>query len=453
MEKLKRLNASRRAIWAALGLIGLFMLLLNLLTHYVADDFAYMESFKTQWWIESVWDIFPSMAVHARIMNGRLISHGLGQLFMLWPKAVFDVVNAVVFTGFIYALYSLVRPEKGDDLLLLTAIFAAVWYFMPVFGQVALWQTGSVNYLWALLFGLLFLRPFILRYRGGQAAVPLWKKLLFSVLALPFGMYTEVTSFICIFLGLCFIVLGRVVKKQSLRTWLFIPIAAAVAGYILMMSMPAQMKAKGSGLYLALLLQNFKNATAMLRSNGLWLLIAWAAAMVMGLFARVDPERLTESVIYAAGAVAANYMLTAASYYPERCFCTTAMLLIAAVAVLVPGLIERGRAEAVSCVGGALAVVTALSLITGVYDIWHTHTSYSAREISIAEAKAAGEDKAVLRLIFPETKYSACWGLKDLDVESIDAWPNGYMGAYYGIRVLGTEKDGPEEPEEERNAP
>lgn len=87
MEGFKRFNASRGALYIFLGVIGAFMLLLNLLTPYCADDFAYMESFDTQQWIERIWDVFPSMAAHARTMNGRLISHGLGQLFMIWMPA------------------------------------------------------------------------------------------------------------------------------------------------------------------------------------------------------------------------------------------------------------------------------------------------------------------------------------------------------------------------------
>ncbi len=414
------------------------MLLLNLLTPYAADDFAYMISFRTQEWIRSVWDIFPSMAAHARVMNGRLISHGLGQLFMLWPKAVFDIANATAFSGLVFLMYRLAVRNKGENALLLAAVFCALWYFLPAFGQVALWQMGSVNYLWALLFGLLYLRPYIRRYEdGAETVTPLWRKLLFCVLALPFGMYTEVTSFIGILLAALLLLLGRLVKKTSLKTWLVAPVVIAAAGFVLMLSMPAELKAKIGQMDLAAFLDRVNVCTSMLKTHGLRLLAVWAVAETLGLCRKLDADRLVLSAVLAFGAVAANYMLAAASYYPDRCFCATAVLLILAVAVLVPGLAAGGGADICACAFALLAVVTALSLATGVYDIWTTHTAWSARETAIAAAKESGQSQVSLPLIRPATKYSACQGLADLNGDP-DSWPNDYISAYYGIRVEGS---------------
>ena len=437
MDKLKRINSSKRAVYLLLGVIWAFMLLLNLLTHYAADDFAYRISFKTQDWIRSVWDIFPSMATHARVMNGRLVSHGLGQLFMLWPKPVFDLVNAGVFSGLVFLMYRLAVRDRGENALLLAAIFCALWYYLPAFGQVALWQIGSVNYLWGLFFGLLFLRPYILRFEDGAGTeTPLWRKLLFCVLALPLGMYTEVTSFICVLLAALLLLLGRLVKKTGLRTWLIAPLVLAAAGYALMLSMPAELGAKSAQMDLADFLERINACTATLKTYGLPLLAAWAAAETLGLIRKLDAGRLTLSVVLAFGAVAANYMLAVASYYPGRCFCTTATLLILAVAVLIPGLLRAGAAEPCACAGAVLAVVTALALVNGTYDIWNTHTGWSARETAIAEAREDGQEEIALQLIRPATKYSAYQGLVDLR-DSAAAWPNNYMSAYYKIRIKG----------------
>ncbi len=436
MERLKRLNASRTALYIVLGVIAAFMLLLNLLTPYCADDFTYMVNFKTQQWITRVWDVFPSMAAHAEVMNGRLISHGLGQLFMIWPKPVFDVVNAAVFTAFIYLLYRTAHRGTGENVLLLAAVFCAVWYFMPVFGQVALWQLGSVNYLWALAAGLLFLRPYISDYLDGRKKTALWRKILFSVLALPFGMWSEVTSFIGIILAALFLILGKILKKRSLRTWLFIPVVAAAAGYLLMMLMPAELNAKGSDMTLGTLLRNFNNATGVLREFGGVLLGVWAAAFALGVFLKLDRDRLTVSAALVFGAVAGNYMLTVASYYPERCFCATAALLILAIAMLVPAFLRAGRAELCGCLGAALLVVTAFSLIVGTYDIWNTHVAYGLREQRVAEAKAEGLSEVTVDIIRPATKYSAYWGLTEL-VDDPRAWPNDFVSTYYGIQISG----------------
>lgn len=438
METVRKINASKVSVWVILGLIWAGMFVLNLITPYVADDFAYMISFKTQWWIEKVWDVFPSMAAHAKTMNGRLISHGFGQLFMLWPKVVFDLVNALVFTGLMAIMYRLVKPANSENALLLAAVFGAVWLFMPVFGQVALWQIGSVNYLWALLFGLLYLRPFIRDYVSEmREKTVLWKKILFCVFAFLFGTYTEVTSFICVFLAAVFLLLGRIVKKRSLKTWLVAPVVIAAVGYLVLMNMPAEMNAKGAGMDLAVLLENFTKAAIMLKEYGFVLLGVWAVALVLGLYAKLDADRLTVSAVLAFGAVAANYMLSVASYYPERCFCTTATLLVLAVMVLVPGLAERGKAELCSCAVAVLAIATVFSLVTGAADIWKTHVDYSLREQRIAEAKENGETDITVPVIRPSTKYSAYWGLTDLVAGDWQAWPNNYISTYYGVHLTG----------------
>lgn len=436
MEGFKRFNTSRRALYIVLGVIGAFMLVLNLLTPYCADDFTYMVNFKTQQWVKDIWDVFPSMAAHAKVMNGRLISHGLGQLFMIWPKPVFDVVNAGAFTWLIYLLYETANRRRKDNVLLLAAIFCAVWYFMPVFGQVALWQLGSVNYLWALLAGFLFLRPYISDYMDGRREPALWRKIVFCVLALPFGMWSEVTSFVATLLAALFLLLGWLFKKRSFRTWLLIPIGAACVGYLLMMLMPAEMNAKSSGMGLSTLLRNFENATAVLRDNGLVPLCVWAAAFTLGICVGLGRDRLTVSAVLAFGAVAGNYMPTFARYYPERCFCTTAALLIVAIAILVPEFIRAGGTWFCGCLGAALAVVTALSLIVGTYDIWSTHVAYGLREQRIAEAKEDGLTEVSVEVMHPSTKYSACWGITDL-AEDARAWPNNFISTYYGIWISG----------------
>lgn len=80
---------SKRAYAAALALLFIFMLALNFLTPYQADDFAYHFSFDTGERIESISDIFPSLAAHTQTMNGRVIAHFFVHLFELLPKAVF----------------------------------------------------------------------------------------------------------------------------------------------------------------------------------------------------------------------------------------------------------------------------------------------------------------------------------------------------------------------------
>ena len=99
MKRLSEWNRSRGASVLTCGGIFCLMLVLNVLTPYICDDFTYRINFLTKEPLGSLWEIFPSMYAHSYKMNGRLISHGLAQVFMLLPPIVFDAVNAAVFAG------------------------------------------------------------------------------------------------------------------------------------------------------------------------------------------------------------------------------------------------------------------------------------------------------------------------------------------------------------------
>lgn len=433
MKTVKKLDGSRRARWAVLALIWVLALLLNFLTHYVEDDFVYMVQLVTKERLRTVWDIFPSMAIHATNVNGRLVCHGLDQLFMLWPKAAFNIVNATVSTALLYTLYRLAVGGEGGSAALLAAVALAVWRFTPAFGQTYLWQTGSFNYSWALLLGMLYLRPFVSDFLYGRASpAPLWKKLLLCLFAVPVGSYTEITSFICVFLAAAFLLLGRLVKKRPLRTWLWFPVCAGAAGYVLLLSCPAEQAVKLGGLDLPSLLESFVRATRMLEKYGLSLLCAWAVGMALALLSGCGGEKLWCSALFAAGGVAANYMMSAAEYYPERSFCTTAAMLILAVAILLPELARRGRAAVCAAALAVLAVSTAFPLVTGVYDIWYTHVCVNAREAEIAAQKESGKTDLALPRVVPGTQYSAFWGLWDISGDP-NMWVNRNVAFYYGV--------------------
>ena len=171
MERISKIDRSKKTLWALTVCIFLFALILNGLTPYVADDYVYRLSFDTKKELTGVVDVVKSMAVHAVRMNGRVESHFLGQLFMLWPKAVFNVVNAAVLTALLVLVAALCAGWKRPTALLLACAAMGFWKFCPVFGQTALWQIGSVNYLWGLFFGTVFLTPYIIHFLHGGGYV------------------------------------------------------------------------------------------------------------------------------------------------------------------------------------------------------------------------------------------------------------------------------------------
>ncbi len=177
---------------------GLFliMLLLNFLTFMHVDDYAYCFSFANKERIDSVLDIFPSMARHAQTMNGRVVAHFFVQLFLMMPKFIFNIVNASIFMLELWFIYRMANHQKPRNAMLFFIIACLIWYFTPAFGQTNLWLDGSCNYLWGVSFAMVCLYPYYRLYIDGTYhSKALYLLPLFSFIV---GAYSENHSFAAI---------------------------------------------------------------------------------------------------------------------------------------------------------------------------------------------------------------------------------------------------------------
>lgn len=445
METLQKWNRSKGIIWLSSAVIGFFCLVLNAMTPYIADDYAYMVSFYDQQWVRTLGDVARSMYRHCFIMNGRVIPHALEQIFLLMPKMVFNLANALVITGLLYGMYRIAQGKGERNGALFLGIAMAFWRYLPAFGQVMLWQVGALNYVWALSAMLLFLWPFLSWFMDRESMNwSLWKKILFSAGAVLFGMYTEIASFIGIFTAVMLLLVGWLMdhrKWERHGRWLWIPLGLACVGYVILLKMPAELAAKQGSFAIGKLLENIVNVTKMMETYQLYLLLVWACLMIIGAALQADGRRLLLSLVLLVGGLGANYMLIVASYIPERCLYVSTMLFVLACAVALQALLKMDRPAlriGCLCLGGVLAALFCFSLIPGTYDVYHTYRQFQQREEELKQYKAEGETEVVtLELIYPATKYSAFWGTKFLDTQTYDTWPNNYMAAYYGVRILG----------------
>ena len=123
---------SNPGVIAGLALIFVLLLAANFLTPMTADDFLF--SFSHAHWsrLTGVDEILPSMAALRQNTNGRVLAHFFVQLFLLWPRPVFNVLNAAMGTLLFYILYRYVRRgERTRDLLLLLLLFSLLFLLLP----------------------------------------------------------------------------------------------------------------------------------------------------------------------------------------------------------------------------------------------------------------------------------------------------------------------------------
>ena len=430
--KLRELDRSPRAWDITCLVISMLMLALNRLTPYICDDFTYDLNFLTGEPLDSIFEIIPSMYAHSFSMNGRLISHGLAQVFMLLSPGVFDVVNTAVFVGTLWLMHRLCGSESA---LLLACSFCLLWLLMPVFGQVVLWQVGAVNYFWSLTALLLFIAPELVRFLEGRVLLwRNWHRAAFCVYGFFFGWYNEIASFVGICMVPCLILLGLWLNKDKIRLHRLLPVLFAVLGYAVMLSMPAQAANKSGGLTAELLVRRFAVCSGMLVKYLLPLLIPLALILFFK-FDSLPRKKLILSGLFALAGVCANYMPLAASYYPERCLCTPVLLLIMALLFPLSEFAKREYRMNFCLVCAVVICLSAPFILTGSADIVSCHRQHAQREQTIAAAVDAGERDVTANVVIPQTRWSGYWGVRDL-TDDPDTWPNHDMARYYGLDSL-----------------
>lgn len=428
-------------------LLGIFLLMLlgNVLTPYAVDDWAYMRSFATGERITAVRDILPSIAAHAYSMNGRLFAHFWVQLFLLLPKAVFNIVNALVFTALIALLARLAQPEGERNNLVLFVIFCAVWVFVPAFGQVFFWLDGACNYGWGCLAGLAFLTPYLRLFERDTEKKPaFW--ILWMLLGFYTGAYLENMAVGAIFLSALLLLGRRAVrkKKNGLLPWL--PVLAAAAGFLFMMTRPAESLKSGAEGSLASVGTGLVAALMAYRELAVPLIV-FAVTLVMALWYHVRRERILLAAALFLGSLCANFSLSLASYYPERCLAFPAVLLIAADAVLISELFSGKAKLSVLCAAAVLVLPTLYWGVYGFADITNVYLQVRTNETTITEAAARGESSVTVPYIETQTRYSALDGLKYLDTEDPQSWPNDAMADVLGIGEIRCEREAAKEAE------
>ena len=404
-----RVNRSRVTVAAVCLGIFLVMLVCNLWTDLVADDYRYFFSYADESRIESVADIFPSMAAHRHIMNGRVAAHFLVQFFLLLPPIVFKLINPLVFLSLIWLVYSIARHGGEHNALGLLALFGCVWVLQPEFGQVFLWLTGAINYLWCGVLCLVFMLPYLdkLLY-AREPSQPV--RVLFVVFSALVGAYSENSSVAVIFMVMLVTAVCRFYFKQRIAPWMYLSLLAAFAGFMYMMLAPAESVNKSAEFSLPMLLSNFVETGAFYLR--FWpLMIAWALLFYLAVKNRVELRLRIASLILLLGSLAGHFVLTFAMYCTGRSTYIGLILLLCAVSV---------------------AALLYFGYI-GVSDIRRTHIALSYNEQLIAECIASGEKNVQLPRPYAKTKYSAIEGLDYLSTEDASDWSNVYMALYYGF--------------------
>ena len=463
---------SNPGVIAGLALIFVLLLAANFLTPMTADDFLF--SFSHAHWsrLTGVDEILPSMAALRQNTNGRVLAHFFVQLFLLWPRPVFNVLNAAMGTLLFYILYRYVRRgERTRDLLLLLLLFSLLFLLLPAFGQVFLWLTGACNYAWTAVVTFAFLYPFFSEYMGQGREAPLLVRLLHLPLAFAAGAWSENGSLAVLCAAFAFLGMSWLREKKPPRT-LMLRFLVACGGFLFLMSAPSEWSgrrgevsestltkalARLSGHFspIALLLAGLaallaaavliwllirkrqlgcrlcRGALALVLLAGLFLfwrrdsaaaafisdtlmllfaaLCLWAYLMLLGLEKGLDTRTMLSALIFALAGLASVLIFLVALYFPARSACPFICCTTLADALLLAALWDRGSRKPLWSTALAACALTLLLLPMAAEDIVSVHRQSRERDALLREASETPHAQAVVEPIVTRSKYPATW--------------------------------------------
>lgn len=179
----------QRNTWLLLT-AGLMFWLLNALTCMFSDDYPVSFGFRDYGIdltkpVRTFSDVVVSQYYHYLTQHGRVLTIGTDQLFLaLRHKPVYDVCNTLFFVAFLY-LIQVFSKQRGWASILLSLVL--MFGLFRAFGEVFLWQTGSINYLWGIVLNLVLLYA-LNRHRNSNR---LWPSLWLTLFAFVVGTWQE----------------------------------------------------------------------------------------------------------------------------------------------------------------------------------------------------------------------------------------------------------------------
>ena len=423
-----------------IGVMFFIALLYNTMSPYAADDYSYMFSAVTGEKISNIFQIVISLMDDYLKVNGRVLPHFFVQFFMIFPKWVFNLVNAAMYMALIGLLLNKNKNGMKDNSrpVLWLAVAIAMWVFLPAYGQVFLWMTGSINYSWSYVFALIYLY-FYRRVYLSPSDVLNGKQIVgLSVYSFFFGAYSAQVSFATVFVSfliLCMLMYSeRAVKKY---VHYVIPVITAAAGYLTMILSPAEterLPEMSSGGIFKRVIDIFETYYMSART----LLIVWAVLLAVSIYFKIKRKEMVISAAFVVISIVTMGMLGAASYVVARHYTNSLFFLLAANIVLVQALTEKGNAKVVPyCICAYLLTANIWVVWEGTYDIYSTYKQHQEREAYICEQRDSGNgDVVYVPMIRPLTKYSCKYDLTDLQTNDTYVWPNSAVAKYYGIEKI-----------------
>ncbi|MEA4999996.1 MAG: DUF6056 family protein [Candidatus Limiplasma sp.] len=431
------MKLNRRLFYGILLLTFLPILLLNILTPMVADDYMYCYRFDNGERVQSLADIAPSMATHAQVLNGRILPHALVHLFLMLPRPVFTVLNALVYLLFLLGIYCLAKP-KGirHDWKLLLVIDGAVFLLPPIFGETYLWLTGSISYLWRDALMVWVLVAFANAVFKDVPVRGVWKTIGLAFASLYICNATENVAASILFLMVC--CFGWMLyRRRRIPAALLVSFACALGSWMMLMLAPASagnIRASASGINQ--IFENYQAALSLWQAHAMWPSIAYVFILFLALASPGrDMDRLAFSLGLFLCSLVCNFIMASAYYYPLRAFvgCTNFILMATAVALM--GISPHWQRLLTQALASVLGLLMALQMLSALPYAYNRYQLANARAQAVVAEREAGNRDVTTFGILGKSKYDVFFALHELTTNP-EYFPNVFYAKYYGLERI-----------------
>lgn len=419
----------------AIVIIFGFILLLNVLTPMIADDYWYSFTLgkdpNTR--VSSFSDIIESQIAHYFWWGGRSVVHCIVQALLMLPPFVADALNSIVFIAYITLIYYLIKGRGKHSLTMFLLIFFSVWFLQPSIGDTVLWMTGSGNYLWGTVLILLFILPYRFYEGKPQNTIQLYVYAFFSfIYGIIAGWTNENTGGATIILAILFISLYKI-HKWSIPKWAITGVSGAIIGYLFMIIAPGNMVRAGESMPFDIQVFAFRfimHSSDLVYFCGI-VIIIYILLFSLSEYKSINPLKMPLlqqiSLIFIIAMFASVYAMILSPAFPPRAWFGSITFLIIGTGTIFYSL--RSILSNFSFIRNICTILAGIAFLFSTYDAFKDinicHTTMKDREALIQEAKLNNESEIKVKRYSSYTKFT----------HSEDRTATRALSTYYGIKI------------------
>ena len=421
--------------WLSFALMLSIVLLMNILTPMMIDDYRYALNFETGEILQSFSEIPASLIEHGNQVNGRYVPHFFVQSFTLLPPIIFDICNTIMYSLLILGIVRLCTGKWQTSTVLLWIIMATVFLIPKAFGQTMLWLSGSLNYLWCNTLMVWLWIPYFDELLKRNKKLGLTRIFLMLIGAVLLGNMSENTSAsVGVFMGLSFIYV--LCRERKVKLWMIITPLFVLAGWLLLMLSPANLlhvESTNDGLF-TMIMRLSSTMEKWLNDAGLFSL-CYFALLAFSIHKKTDKNLLYLSGGLMLCAFLSNIAMAFSHYYPERAFQGSVIMMTIACIMLLTKLlpcITFASSKVIAVFLACWVLITSCWAIPPLYERYMLATS---RSKDVFARKEAGEMTLQTYCIEGLTRYDAYFGLIELTNETHNFLNQSYA-TYHGIDTI-----------------